>query len=323
LLGLVRPVLGLLAMVIGAAYVLWEIYPTANPWARRRPGMSLLIFAGCGALVGILVWVVVRQPAATPAIPATLTPETAIGGVPPTSGGPSGVTHQEQVVKFDFKAGLFTGAQKERMRREIDSIYGYLTDVGFECPKEMPPLRIGGVAGFVIPGPVYWSSVSINAKDIEDPVAVANVYARFAFRSILHGSDPSRWDSGDREMASWIFGEYFPHGAAGRTPKTASADSIMIWVNAIWDVRKRFGKEFADMAMLYTSKAFDDSTAADANVKRSTSSKEDFDKYFARAFLFGESVSDNNMGNYNEVATILRKRGVMKWATVNPPAEPR
>lgn len=52
LLGWVRPVLGVLAMLVGFAYVAWEVWPYLSAWARRRKMTSLVLCISVGAIIG-------------------------------------------------------------------------------------------------------------------------------------------------------------------------------------------------------------------------------------------------------------------------------
>jgi len=64
LLGIVRPVLGLLIMAVGVAYILWELYPSAQRWKAKNPRMLLLVCICCGAALGFVFWWFVPQPSA-------------------------------------------------------------------------------------------------------------------------------------------------------------------------------------------------------------------------------------------------------------------
>ncbi len=195
----------------------------------------------------------------------------------------------------------------------MESFYQYLVMVGFDPPTEAPPIgtgEIGGSAG-IIPGPVYWSHISINGKRIDDPLAIVGAYAMFAFGNMLHVGDPNWRDSGQRTIASWILSEYFSASFLGRTPKIISTGNLR-WVNVIWVIRQKFGREFTDNAMLFMLKSFNDSATEDVRMRKDTMSEDEFHKSFATHFLFGESVADNNMARYEQITRILKDNGLLK-----------
>jgi hypothetical protein len=56
LLGWVRPSWGIVMMVVGAIYVVWEVAPWTTTQRRRRPLVSLFVFVLVGAAVGASAW---------------------------------------------------------------------------------------------------------------------------------------------------------------------------------------------------------------------------------------------------------------------------
>jgi hypothetical protein len=97
----------------------------------------------------------------------------------------------------------------------MEKFYLYLTKVGFDLPKEVPPLDTARFAGavFLSPGPIYWGHLAISEKSIDDPKSAQPAYARYAFPALLGAYDPanlSRGLSGDHRIrASWICEKYF------------------------------------------------------------------------------------------------------------------
>lgn len=220
---------------------------------------------------------------------------------------------QPRLILIFKDSSLFTSTRKGNIRNKMESFYQYLVMVGFDPPKEVPPIGTGETGGSarIIPGPVYWSHISINAKHIDDPLAIVEAYAMFAFGDMLHAGDPNWRDSGQRTIASWILSEYFSASFLGRTPKIISTGRVR-WVNAIWTIRQKFGREFTDKVMLFMLKSFNDSATEDIRTRKDTMSEDEFDKSFATHFLFGESVADNNMARYEQIARILKDNGLLK-----------
>ncbi len=59
LLGWVKPLIGLLFMGVGFAYVAWELRTYTRTFVRGRPKMSLFIFSICGAVIGAGCWLAI------------------------------------------------------------------------------------------------------------------------------------------------------------------------------------------------------------------------------------------------------------------------
>jgi hypothetical protein len=88
-----------------------------------------------------------------------------------------------------------------------------------------------------------------------------------------------------------IFSEYYA---------SSFVDDIRIWtknawLNKLWAVRQKKGKDFTDRALFYTYKTWSDPTADEKN----------FDTFFSIRFRYGMHVVSNDIKDIEEINTIL------------------
>jgi len=75
---------------------------------------------------------------------------------------------------------------------------------------------------------------------------------------------------------------------------------------ALWDIREKFGQDFADRLVGYTFRAM-----MDGPTKSQT---EDVDSYFMSKLKIGASVLDNDGSRWPEIEGIVRKHGLLSKA---------
>jgi len=93
----------------------------------------------------------------------------------------------------------------------VNAFYRYLTDIGFDLPKDAPPLGVSaGVSfGSVTPGTVYDASMFIPGDGIDNLDNVTNAYSLFLFSYLLQRVDLTP-DAKTLIMRSvWIFANYY------------------------------------------------------------------------------------------------------------------
>jgi hypothetical protein len=73
------------------------------------------------------------------------------------------------------------------------------------------------------------------------------------------------------------------------------------WVNALWEIRQKYGQAFMDRAMFYTFKAWE----------QPIKSGGDFDQFFAGRFLAGVWIISNTGERFAEVESILDAHHLM------------
>ena len=211
-------------------------------------------------------------------------------------------------LKLIFKdSSLFTPSRKQRIAGEMEKFYRYLVELGLEAPKEVPPLGVReqgafGMAG-TFPGPVYLDSVGLPSSALDDPMTPVRGYAMYCFPFMLRVS--SRPFGADRrQRASWIFQSYFVSSFNGKRPQTGTSD-IAKWIDGLWDIRQRYGQDFADRLVPFGLKSLSDFGDEGGNEKL------DFTTYFYNSVMLGESVVDNDFSKMPKINQILELRGLV------------
>jgi hypothetical protein len=85
-----------------------------------------------------------------------------------------------------------------------------------------------------------------------------------------------------------------------RTPRELDRG---FWSGALWDIRKRFGRDFTDRMVAYAIRAMID--------EPTKSSTDNLSHYLINQLKIGESVVDNDGKRWTTVLEILRSHGVI------------
>jgi len=221
---------------------------------------------------------------------------------------------REILVVLTFKdSSIFTQQRRKNIEIELDDYYRYLRNLGFDLPREIPPIgaspphAVGGAGGGGggLQGPVYYSSLIIPEDALDAPGSVRTTYSLYVFDRILVW--PDAWKSNlphaeaeDDEVAAWIYSCYFPRSFGGQSTCDNSAPGHQ-WVDAMWDVRQKYGQEYADSLMCYALKMWRDLP---------TKYADNFDRFFRYKLVTGETVKDNSADRYREVNEVLQHHGI-------------
>ncbi len=214
-------------------------------------------------------------------------------------------------LKLIFKdSPLFTAARKESIADQMEEFYLYLKGIGFDPPTQVPPLGTGPIAASagIFPGPAYWGSISIAEKSVDDPLMVHSAYAQYAFPVILNASTPGELTFRYRLPASLICHVYYVDSFDNHEPTSLNpgASDTGAWVAALWEIRRVYGRSFADSALMYAIQSFDDEAGV-----TSARQEESFSQYFYHRFSFGEQVVDNQFKKLKAINDILRRRNLI------------
>lgn len=219
-------------------------------------------------------------------------------------------------VKLIFKnSPLFTPKRKRQITIEIDAFRKYLIGLGFDVPKEMPPIGTFHGKGFqsAYPGSLgnnlpFNADIYIGDEAIDDPTSWRRVYAYYFFTVIFDRH--SQKDAGLKFRKEWIihiFLDYFANSYPNKRPKFAKG--INEWVNALWDIRDSCGQDFTDRALFYTSEV---KIEAEEKIEKDFKNFEkDFNKDFSLRFLDGAWVVDNNLRNRSKIVEILKRHNLL------------
>jgi hypothetical protein len=184
----------------------------------------------------------------------------------------------------------------------MEKFYRYLVSAGLDPPREMPLIGTSSTYGMsgTFPGPTYLDSLRLPTKALDDPMAPVRAYGIYSFGVMLDVFNPPRgWV--DRDMAAQILDGYFITSFQGKCP-TTKAGRTGNWVDGLWDIRQRYGQNFADRLAAFTLRTFHDF---------SWDEKETLDVRFYNSLMAGEFVLDDNLAKMPEINKILESRGLV------------
>jgi hypothetical protein len=209
-------------------------------------------------------------------------------------------------IRLTFKASpLFTPMRQIRIEREVNEYCRYLSAIGYDLPKEFPP--IGTMPGKVLrrlsfsPGTIYSEYLLLPEDYLDDPQHVRAAFSFYIFERLLN---PNSSDlNGFLFISEIIYSNYYLADFSNVQPsaprKDAPGDK---WISAIWDIREKHGREFANKSLFYTFKQW--------HIPVDNIQNESFDKYFGRRFSIGLDVEDNRQQHAGSIAKILNARGI-------------
>jgi hypothetical protein len=169
-------------------------------------------------------------------------------------------------------------------------------------PHQFPPLGVvpGKTTAFTrqFPGTIYEQQIILGAERLDDPEKIRSTYSTYIFDQFLDTGGATDKASAFRLSASRIFSAYYLSSFSDKKPPTDDK-----WDNALWEIRSRYGKDFADKALFYTFKTWDD-PVTEAELRLS------FDVFFSDRFRHGVYIEDNNLQNAANIAAILKTNGI-------------
>lgn len=217
---------------------------------------------------------------------------------------------REIIVVVSFKdSPALTKKRRKNIEIGLDDFYRYLKNLGFDFPREIPPIGVSPPHSVMSAGggqgPAYYSSLIISEDVVDTPRIVRAVYAGYTFNRILVWPDAwksnmPRAEAEDDEVAAWVYACYFPRSFDGQSTCDSSAPGHK-WVDAMWDVRQKYGQEYADSVMCYTLKMWRDTPSKYAD---------NFDRFFRYRLAVGETVKDNSADRYFELNGIFQDHGI-------------
>lgn len=188
----------------------------------------------------------------------------------------------QPTIKPIFKnSPLLTEQRKRRLTREINEFYAYLVNLGFDLPKEMPPLGVSqpgkpGSAAWVSPGSYLDEVINLPADSIDKPHEVVYWYGHWVFSKLFPG--PEYTD------VALLYTFYYKSSFSNEYPFTGATE-FGKWNKTLWEIRAKYGQDFTDRAMFYTYKRW-----------YPPKSPQTFDELFFPRFRAGLEVVHNTRG---------------------------
>ena len=283
-------------------------------WGAAR-FVRVLSIAFISLVIGVVLWggwriVPKAQPAAKPATAAEIAAE--VSKILPKSNGGAATTtmtktaHSAQPeVSLIFKdSPSLTPERKRRITDAINSFYLYLKSLGFPVENEMPPIGVSPcktqMMSGIFPGTIYQRQIYLPKDSLDDTNAIRKVYASYVFRLLFgtFGSANLGPDAGKDETTAALFEVYYTSSLANRNLDRSDWQGHK-WMEALWDIRQKKGRDFADRAMYYTYKTWDPKPVPG-----------DFESKFWTRFLSGVWVIDNNGASVEAVGSILAQHHI-------------
>ncbi len=212
---------------------------------------------------------------------------------------------QGVVIRPIFKnSPAFTEQRKARISHHINGFYDYLVRVGFEVPKEMPPLGVGKEWSFgkVLTAPkgtIYDAYLYIPAHLIDQREMVIQLYSYWIFAKFFPEQEGREF--GIQTQASWLYSDYYKASFLGKHDYAESSGSAN-WEDALWDIRSKYGQEFSDKLLLYSYKRWVAPTDPTGNL----------DSFYWDRLMAGLNVVDNDGKIEPDIIRILETRGIRR-----------
>jgi hypothetical protein len=147
---------------------------------------------------------------------------------------------------------IFTSQRKKHIQEDIGAFESYLRNIGFDVTLQIPPIEIRPGKGLAMsatsPGFVYDRKIIIGAQGIDDSSIIRRAYAQYYFSTIIGGFGELGTPSAAISQLADVYEVYFLDDYLGMHKRSSIASSSK-WVDALWDVRKRFGAEMTDKAL--------------------------------------------------------------------------
>jgi hypothetical protein len=222
-----------------------------------------------------------------------------IGGIPPASHSVFHSTSPDISLVFT-DSPLFTFERKRQISKDIGGFYLYLKNLGFPVEKEVPPIGVSPynvqMMGGTFPGTTYDRKFYLPNDSLDDPDAIRKVYASYVFRMLFvtfgEGSINNP-DFANNETTATLFEVYYASSYINRNLDSSDWKGRP-WMEGLWDIRQKKGKDFTDRAMFYTYKTWDPKAIPG-----------DLESKFWTRFLAGVWVIDNNGSSIDAVQSIL------------------
>src|SRR3989442_88482 len=208
-----------------------------------------------------------------------------------------------EVILIFKTSPLFTEESKAKITKAVDDFRSYLIKIGFDIPKEVPPL--GVAKGLLMSGSSphsgpYNATMVIPEESLNNPSdSVIRAYAAYLFRELIPENPPNIQQARFSGEAVRLFADYYRCSFLGRRTVEYPPE-LDTWEATLWRIRQQHGQDFMDKSMFFAIKrwmpyGFDKQDA-------------DFDRYFSIRLEIGVAVFDNNGQPLNSIRDLLKEK---------------
>jgi hypothetical protein len=211
-----------------------------------------------------------------------------------------------EVVVIFKESPLFTEKRREKIIEAFDEFRSYLVRLGFDIPKDIPPLGVAKgliMAGGSQYGTVYDMHIVIPEETLDDPKwTVTCAYSNYTFWRLIPDRSTNTQDAQMTGKAVRIVADYFRDSFVGKQT-VSGVQAIDEWESALWNLREKYGHDLTDRAMFFAVKRW---------VPYGEFKREDvtFNSFFKSRIANGFSVLDNNSELLTEVGKLIAAKGI-------------
>ena len=303
--------------------------------AARLSRRILMISAVVLAYSAVSVWISAGESEEVTAKPASNAPKslrTILAGM--TSRPAQG----DLAIVFKSPPILRAG-DKTRIRQDMTKFRDYLVGLGIPVPVELPPIEVrnekpedkkDSLGTHTPPGlPTYRGSLIFKGNSVNDRQQITWLYCDYVVQAFFFSEDsplqpaygpPGHFTGASilalqqassitTDLTDYLNASYWNHVRRKKEKRKLPLDRERPWklagllADALWDIREKFGADFADQMVGFTFRAMVDGPAQDATGVAD---------YFGRNLKVGESVVDSQGSNrWPEIVATLRKYKVI------------
>jgi hypothetical protein len=232
------------------------------------------------------------------------------------------------IAHLEFKySPLITASTKESIVDAVGGYFEFLKEIGIEIPPRLPP--VGVYSGSDSTGSSYHPSepisdnIMIGENKLKNPRDITMEFSEWLVGSQLMG-EPMTSAPKPNTLLSVVVADTVKHNIAGylnfsyweeKAPTEGGG-----WIDVFWDIREKFGNEFADKLAAKTLEVAINKQARVAMLAP-TQSKE-FERlsneHFYRYLMVAEEYFDNQDAKLEEVNTIIGSHGLLPQAAMTP-----
>lgn len=260
----------------------------------KDPGMSYVLVAFISVCLGMVYWYSI---------------DTAFRHWLPYPRHAAYAKHPLHIIFKD--SPIFTPQVKTQIVDLMEDFSGYLAHLDIPVPDDMPPISIasatpqGQVIAEGFQGPYYRSNITLNKSALIDPKEITYVTAIQVIDRIVgtppyYSGNPLYAMSSGRFLCIYFKWSYW-------NDKGNEHDR---WANAFWEIRQKYGQEFADRLAAFTLRSImDGPKETPPPLGRSDMSM--IDRYIYKNVLVAESVVDNEKQKLGDIRNIFMKHELL------------
>jgi hypothetical protein len=206
----------------------------------------------------------------------------------------------------------WTAKRRTAVKASLDDYHSYLQGLGFPFPRQIPPIALGKgpvtSAGGVWTAGQLFSSIIIPEDESAgvDAKVIVQSYSRYIFNGYLFWDNSAVAKQFGGSSAAIFYCYYASSFLQTNTcpPQSNWPMESRRWIDALWEIRSKYGQDYADRLMFYTFSMW----------STSVTKTENFDRFFFNKLLSGETVIDSDQEAFKRLQDILTAHGIVAQA---------